>query len=594
MASTTLTRGMTGAVVILGLTACSGSGHTQLTDIPALTGMVTSQAEGAMEGVLVTAQRADSTVRTTVVTDAQGRYAFPRSRMAPGKYAITIRASGYELPVAATAEVPPGEGSAQLNLTLNKVTDPLELASHLTSLDWFHSMPGTTEDKDSFVRRAMNCGFCHTMEKVARSTYTAEEWVPVIQRMSLYDPDRTSGVKGGRAQKQRPGKPGFDAMGNSLNEWRGWPIEKIARHLAALNLSGGKTTWSYPLKTMPRPKGRATRAIVTVYPIPRQPSVIHDLSVDSKGNVWYGNSGWDYLGMLDPKTGTFREWPLPPRSRPSNQGIMEVLPDHEGNVWIGWEGKPIRFNPKTEKVETPYQIPDGIECGLGRPQPGLDFFSTPGSIRRPPPAGSDPLGAARGITTAHCRINVKTGKVEAFPLFVNAPKGPHRPYQFVTDSRGNSYRTDWGTYWETPGESHYVWRVDARTGASTYVQTPTPKAFPRRGAVDAQDRFWFGEFWGDSIGMLDTKTMRIQEFPVGVKYISPYAAIADRNGDVWASSNGSDRLIRLNPKTGETTLYLMPEYYDSRKIDADTSASRVTIWVASKNTSFLARVEPLD
>src|SRR5215510_4575971 len=39
----------------------------------ALTGLVSSSEEGAMEGVLVSAKREGSTFTTTVVTDAQGR-----------------------------------------------------------------------------------------------------------------------------------------------------------------------------------------------------------------------------------------------------------------------------------------------------------------------------------------------------------------------------------------------------------------------------------------------------------------------------------------------------------------------------------------
>jgi len=43
----------------------------------ALTGQVTSAEEGAMEGVLVSAKKAGSTVTITVVSDAQGNYSFP-------------------------------------------------------------------------------------------------------------------------------------------------------------------------------------------------------------------------------------------------------------------------------------------------------------------------------------------------------------------------------------------------------------------------------------------------------------------------------------------------------------------------------------
>src|SRR5215831_5561918 len=63
----------------------------------ALSGKVASQQEGAMEGVLVSAKRAGSTMTVTVVSDGQGRYSFPRERLTPGNYSVRIRAVGYEL-----------------------------------------------------------------------------------------------------------------------------------------------------------------------------------------------------------------------------------------------------------------------------------------------------------------------------------------------------------------------------------------------------------------------------------------------------------------------------------------------------------------
>src|SRR3974390_1333056 len=61
---------------------------------PALTGTVSSMEEGALEGVLVSAKRATSTISLTVVTDEKGRYQFPASRLEPGQYAIRVRATG--------------------------------------------------------------------------------------------------------------------------------------------------------------------------------------------------------------------------------------------------------------------------------------------------------------------------------------------------------------------------------------------------------------------------------------------------------------------------------------------------------------------
>ena len=124
--------------------------------------------------------------------------------------------------------------------------------------------------------------------------------------------------------------------------------------------------------------------------------------------------------------------------------------------------------------------------------------------------------------------------------------------------------------------------------------TPTPNAAPRRGRADDRGRFWFAEFWGDRIGVFDPGTKSIREFPYSTKYMSAYSVAADRNGEAWGSSTGSDRLVRVNPKTGETTEYLMPVYYDARKVEVDPSTKTTTIWLPNKNLSQLIRIEPQD
>jgi hypothetical protein len=58
------------------------------TQSAALTGLVSSAEEPAMEGVLVSATRAGSNITVTVVSGADGRYSFPQDRLAPGQYAL--------------------------------------------------------------------------------------------------------------------------------------------------------------------------------------------------------------------------------------------------------------------------------------------------------------------------------------------------------------------------------------------------------------------------------------------------------------------------------------------------------------------------
>ena len=74
-----------GAVVALSLSLLGpASSQNAQNAPPALSGLVSSAEEGPMEGVLVSAQRADSTITITVVSGADGRFSFPADKIPAG------------------------------------------------------------------------------------------------------------------------------------------------------------------------------------------------------------------------------------------------------------------------------------------------------------------------------------------------------------------------------------------------------------------------------------------------------------------------------------------------------------------------------
>ena len=97
----------------------------------ALTGKITTDAEGAMEGVVVSAKKAGSIVTVSVISDAQGRYSFPASRLAAGKYSIKIRAIGYDLAAPTAADVAE-EQTTTVDLKLRKARN---LASQMSNAE---------------------------------------------------------------------------------------------------------------------------------------------------------------------------------------------------------------------------------------------------------------------------------------------------------------------------------------------------------------------------------------------------------------------------------------------------------------------------
>src|SRR6266576_4424372 len=298
----------------------------------ALTGAVSSQEEALMEGVLVSAKKAGSTVTVTVVSDAQGRYSFPRTRLEPGQYSVRIRAVGYELNNPGAVEIT-DQKATQLDLKLHPTQD---LSLQLSNGEWIASMPGTKEQKNMF----MSCVGCHTLERVAKSRYNATEWPLILQRMAGYAPGSTP---------LRPQR----RVGRSETEASPERLKTQAEYLSTVNLSS-VSKWQYALKTLPRPKGKATRVIITEYDLPRFDAEPHDVVVDSDGTIWYSDFGQQFLGKLDPKTAKVMEYSYPELKSGFPTGSLDLERDQEGNFWLGMmlQAGIAKFDKKTQKFQT--------------------------------------------------------------------------------------------------------------------------------------------------------------------------------------------------------------------------------------------------
>src|SRR5262245_57022913 len=130
----------------LGLSSVTSPAPAQVA--AALTGLVASANEGPMEGVIVSAKKDGSTVTVSVISNAQGRYSFPASRLEPGRYSLQIRAVGYDLEGPKAAEVKAGE-PATADLKLRKTRN---LSKQLTNAEWMMSVPGSDDQKNYVIR----------------------------------------------------------------------------------------------------------------------------------------------------------------------------------------------------------------------------------------------------------------------------------------------------------------------------------------------------------------------------------------------------------------------------------------------------------
>ena len=532
----------------------------------ALSGRVSSLEEGPMEGVLVSANKAGSTITVTVVSDEQGRYSFPRDRLEPGQYSLSIRAVGYEIDPAWAR---PGrrnevEITSAKGATADwKLRTALDLASQLTTTEWILSMPGGDPEK----AHLLNCITCHTVERIVRSKHDATAWTHVLNdRMERNAPG--SWPTSSPLHPQRVNwPPGMDTT--NPERFRRW-----GEFLSTINLSK-VSRWEYPLKTLPRPKGRATRVIMTEYDLLRKDSQPHDVVTASDGMAYYMDFVQPFFGKLDPKTGKVTEWqlPLPNPERPT--GGLEVQEDRDGNIWTGLRNQPhlVKFDTKTQKLQLfplPKELNPRSTASIAMVMPTQSHVDGKVWMRLP------------GTPNQLMRMDVPSGKFEAVKPLVEG----HGSYGISADRQNNLYFLDI--------ESEYVGRVDAKTLEVKYYRTPTRNSIPRRGHFDSQDRLWFAQFFGNKVAMFDPRTEQFQEWDLPTPWTNPYDAVGDKNGEVWAGGMSNDRIVRVNPKTGQSTEYLLPRETNVRRVFVDNTTTPVTFWVGNNNRASVVKLEPLD
>jgi len=519
-----------------------------------LAGTVSSAEEGMMEGVLVSARKDGSTVTTTVVSDDQGHYAFPAGRLEPGHYALSIRAVGYDLASPKDAALEPGK-TAAADLKLAKTKN---LSAQLSNAEWIASVPGSDRQRALLT----NCVGCHTVQRVLMSTHDSAEFMALLPRMAGYSPGTTP------LKPQRwigPSPRGF-----------GPRQQEAADYFASINLSAVETR-EYPLKTLPRPKGRATHVIVTEYDLPRKEAMPHDVILDHDGMPWYSDFGSLFIGQLDPKTGKVTDYALPLLRPDEPTGTLQIDSDPNGNLWVAMmlQGGVARFDRKAKKFDV-FPVPK-------------DWLSdrTQESMIAPYSANVDGTVYTNNQARHEIyRVDLKTGEYTNLGAMRDAKGTLIDAYGMPADHDNNLYLLEF--------QGTHIGRYEAKTKTVKIYATPTPNSRPRRGRVDDENNLWFAEYGGNAIGKFDPRTEQITEWKLPTPHSDPYDVVRAKNGEVWAGSMVTDQIDRLDPASGAVTEYLLPRHTNIRRVFLDNSVNPPVLWAGNNHGASIVKVEPLD
>src|SRR6478752_5773593 len=253
-------------------------------------GLVKNDQGVPLEGMGVQLISDKSAIRTTVYSNQDGRYEFPK--LESGTYTFRI-ALPREYQPFVKEKVAINGATAMDDIQLTRVTKlellppTREIEAQITGSEWLASLSGSGEDKKLLTQ---NCNFCHSYQQIFRNHYDERSWAQIVARM-------THGA-GSPLILMRPTGRFNDALEAQLVRW--------------LSTVRGPDAPDPNFVQLPRAKGRQTRMIITEYELPRLEMATHDVSGDAKGNIWYSTHRSSYVGRLDPKTGVVKEFHVPP------------------------------------------------------------------------------------------------------------------------------------------------------------------------------------------------------------------------------------------------------------------------------------------
>src|SRR5262245_8023010 len=406
-------------------------------------GLVKSSKGDLLEGMMVQLIAQKNAVRTTVYTDADGRYEFPR--LEAGTYTLRIAQPG-EFQTFLREKVEISAATKDLGeIVLTRIGNvellphTPEIAAQMTGSEWLASLDGTGDEKKLLT---VNCNWCHSYQQIFRNKYDEKGWGHIINRM-------TKGA-GSPLINMRPTGRFNDA-----------DTERMVKWLARVR---GPDSKDPPFVALPRPQGRATRVIITEYELPRLELATHDVAGDGKGNIWYSPHRSSFIGRLDARTGKVDEFRIPLESQEILPGTHWIQVDTKGNVWgtENWSHNIYRLNPTTGEFK---RVPWKVTEPKNSPAVGNVAFDPDGFLWR---------ARERKVS----KVNSETGEiVTSYPT-----KKFAGTYGSAMSKDGRYFG---GGAWPRDG----VVVVDTKTG-EVFEPDSSPNSGPARGEFDPDNNYW--------------------------------------------------------------------------------------------------------
>jgi len=578
-----------GALSVMWLMAAIGaigqtSGETMLT------GRITAASGERMEGVTVSARQFGKTFTTSVFTDAEGEYYFPR--LEEGKYNIWAQAIGYDAAITEGVTVRPSVHRQDV------VLKPLaNFEMQLRGDEWVASLPEeTAQDRKMKEVFRMNCyGGCHSPAHALKDRYDERSWKLLIDKMSIISTPGTYPTNDD--QNVAP----------VMHYFR----DDLAAYLAKYR---GPAPYALKIKTRPRPRGDETLAVYREYDsavpgfgVPlyndgglwqlgpankTDPKNLGPLraTLDAQGNPWFTGRGRSYrsVSKIDWKTGKVTNYKVTAEGSGAIESGGEIVSDAEGNVWTQIGDKLAKFD-RTGKMEL-ITVPD--KATVLKAQAAYPANSSAaGKVRiwwdeRNPVTCSNGLCENPPVSLWMYEPSTGTWAVYDNPPAPDGMLAFSTPYNVtqIGDADGNGWWAQFGTDvivkadGSVPGKMVSIKIPQRNNPAWALFTGDDRKIFEMMGGSDQHtrgrpdqhsirmvgagpgptDSMWGMGWFSNDLIRVNIRTHELKVYKAPIPDCASYKAMVDPQGYVWNVCQSAEHFQKFDPKTETWMRYDMP------------------------------------
>ena len=258
---------------------------------------------------------------------------------------------------------------------------------------------------------------------------------------------------------------------------------------------------------------------ITEWTVPWEQTRPRDPYVDQQNRVWFVGQRGDYLAVLNPETGKFKQYPLDSGTGPHN-----LIVDKEGKIWYaGNRAAHIgKLDPATGSI-IKYTMPN-----TGAGDPHTLVFGNDNDIW---------FTVQQGNYVG--QLAMDTGSIVLTPLLTQHA----RPYGIVMGPAHMPWFTEFGT--------NKLGTIDSTTKSVIEISLPRTETRPRRLGLTSDGVVWYVDYANGYLGRYSPVTTKVKEWRApGGEDARPYGMTVDDQDRVWFVETGSfpNRLVGFDTK----------------------------------------------